>query len=85
MLNAAIASSRVVAYPRSAVLCGKRAVIVQNLRQSIDGSKWNEQSICIFTSEIVQLEARYDGIFPTDIYAMLEDMKRKLAVLHKAL
>jgi hypothetical protein len=36
-------------------------------------------------SEIAHLEARYDGIFPTGVYAMLEDMKRKLAVLHKAL
>ena len=35
-------------------------------------------------SEIAQLEARYDGIFPPGVYAVLEDLKRKLAALHKA-
>ena len=33
-LKSAIASSRVAAYPRSCVLCGTRAVIVQNQRRS---------------------------------------------------
>ncbi len=36
-------------------------------------------------SEIAQLEARYDGIFPPGVYAVLEELKRKLAALHKAL
>ena len=31
-------------------------------------------------SEIAQLEARYDGIFPPAIYAVLEDLRRQLAV-----
>jgi hypothetical protein len=36
-------------------------------------------------SEIAQLEARYDGIFPPGVYAVLEELKRKLATLRKAL
>ncbi len=36
-------------------------------------------------SEIAQLEARYDGIFPPGVYAVLEELKRKLAALDKAL
>lgn len=36
-------------------------------------------------SEIAQLEARYDGIFPPGVYAVLEELKRKLAALHKTL
>jgi hypothetical protein len=36
-------------------------------------------------SEIAQLEARYDGIFPPGVYAVIEDLRRKLAALHKAL
>jgi hypothetical protein len=34
-------------------------------------------------SEIAQLEARYDGMFPPGVYAVLEDLKRQLAALHK--
>jgi hypothetical protein len=36
-------------------------------------------------SEIAQLEARYDGMFPPGVYAVLEELKRKLAALDKAL
>lgn len=32
-------------------------------------------------SEIAQLEARYDGIFPPGVYAVLEDLRRKLAAI----
>ncbi len=32
-------------------------------------------------SEIAQLEARYDGIFPPAIYVVLVDLRRQLAVL----
>jgi hypothetical protein len=35
-------------------------------------------------SEIAQLEARYDGIFPPGVYAVLEELKRKLAALCQA-
>jgi hypothetical protein len=35
-------------------------------------------------SEIAQLEARYDGMFPPGVYAVLEELKRKLAKLHHA-
>ena len=35
-------------------------------------------------SEIAQFEARYDGMFPPGVYAVLEELKRKLAALHKA-
>jgi hypothetical protein len=36
-------------------------------------------------SEIAQLEARYDGIFPPGVNAVLEDMRRQLAKLQQAL
>ena len=36
-------------------------------------------------SEIAQLEARYDGMFPPGVYAVLEELKRKLVALDKAL
>jgi hypothetical protein len=36
-------------------------------------------------SEVAQLEARYDGIFPPGVYAVHEEMKRQLAALHKVL
>jgi len=34
-------------------------------------------------SEIAQLEARYDGLFPPAVYAVLEGLRRELAVLQK--
>jgi hypothetical protein len=36
-------------------------------------------------SEIAQLEARYDGVFPPSVYVVLERLRHELAVLHKAL
>lgn len=33
-------------------------------------------------SEIAQLEARYDGLFPPGVYAVLERLRRELAALH---
>ena len=36
-------------------------------------------------SEIAQLEARYDGMFPPGVYSVLEELKRKLAALDKTL
>jgi hypothetical protein len=36
-------------------------------------------------SEIAQLEARYDGKFPLGVYAVLEDLRRQLTELSKAL
>jgi hypothetical protein len=35
-------------------------------------------------SEIAQLEARYDGLFPPSIYAVLEEMRCQLAKLDQA-
>jgi hypothetical protein len=35
-------------------------------------------------SEIAQLEARYDGMFPPGVYAVLEKLRRQLAMLHQA-
>lgn len=32
-------------------------------------------------SEIAQLEARYDGLFPPGVYAVLEHLRRELAAL----
>ena len=34
-------------------------------------------------SEIAQLEARYDEVFPPGVYAVLEDLRRQLAALHQ--
>ena len=34
-------------------------------------------------SEIAQLEARYDGLFPPSVYAVLERLRRELAALDK--
>ncbi len=45
----------------------------------------SEVSIERLRSEIAQLEARYDGMFPPGVYAVLEELKRKLAALDKAL
>ena len=36
-------------------------------------------------SEIAHLEARYDGVFPPSVYAVLERLRRELAALHEAL
>lgn len=36
-------------------------------------------------SEIAQLEARYDGMFPPGVYSVLEELKRKLVALDKTL
>ncbi len=35
-------------------------------------------------SEIEQLEARYDGLFPPGVYAVLERLRRELAALTSA-
>ena len=34
--------------------------------------------------DIAQLEARYDGLFPPAVYAVLEGLRRELAVLQAA-
>jgi len=34
-------------------------------------------------SEIAQLEARYDGLFPPSVYAVLQGLKRELALMDK--
>ena len=34
-------------------------------------------------SDIAQLEARYDGIFPPAVYAVLESLRRELTALQK--
>lgn len=36
-------------------------------------------------SEIAQLEARYDGVFPPSVYLVLERLRWELAALNKAL
>ena len=36
-------------------------------------------------SEIAQLEARYDGLFPPGVYAVLELLKKELATLREAI
>jgi hypothetical protein len=35
-------------------------------------------------SDIAQLEARYDGLFPPAVYAVLEGLRRELAALQEA-
>ena len=35
-------------------------------------------------SEIAQLEARYDEVFPPGVYAVLEDLRRQLAAFRQA-
>lgn len=44
----------------------------------------NEIRIERLRSEIAQLEARYDGLFPPGVYAVLEGLQRKLAALDKS-
>ena len=34
-------------------------------------------------SEIAQLEARYDGLFPPGVYSVLEGLRHELVVLSK--
>jgi hypothetical protein len=34
-------------------------------------------------SEIAQLEARYDGVFPPGVYAEIEHLRRELAALQE--
>ena len=57
-------------------------------------SNWNGEMTALTTSEVLvkrlrseiaQLEARYDGMFPPGVYAVLEELKRKLAALDKTL
>jgi hypothetical protein len=43
-----------------------------------------EVSIERLRSEIAQLEARYDEVFPPGVYAVLEDLRRQLAALRQA-
>jgi hypothetical protein len=38
----------------------------------------------LLRSEIAQLEARYDGLFPPGVYVVLEQLKRELVLLEKA-
>ena len=33
-------------------------------------------------SEIAQLEARYDGLFPPGVYSVLENLRRELVALN---
>jgi hypothetical protein len=49
-------------------------------------SKLKSSKICIeqLRSEIAQLEARYDGMFPPGVYAVLEDLRRQLAIVQQA-
>jgi hypothetical protein len=35
-------------------------------------------------SEIAQLEARYDGLFPPGVYSVLESLRLELIALNKA-
>jgi hypothetical protein len=35
-------------------------------------------------SDIAQLEARYDGLFPPAVYAVLEGLRRELAALQES-
>jgi len=35
-------------------------------------------------SEIAQLEARYDGLFPPSVYAVLDRLRRELAALDQS-
>jgi hypothetical protein len=35
-------------------------------------------------SEIAQLEARYDGLFPPGVYSLLESLRQELVALDKA-
>ena len=44
----------------------------------------NEIRIARLRSEIAHLEARYDGVFPPGVYAVLEELRRKLTALHKS-
>lgn len=44
----------------------------------------SEVSIERLRSEIAQLEARYDDVFPPGVYAVLEDLRRQLAALRQA-
>jgi hypothetical protein len=34
-------------------------------------------------SEIAQLEARYDGLFPPGVYSVLESLRQELVALNK--
>ena len=45
----------------------------------------NEERMERLRSEIAQLEARYDGLFPPGVYAVLERLKRELAALDNSL
>jgi hypothetical protein len=36
-------------------------------------------------SEIAQLEARYDGLFPPGVYSVLESLRRELIALDKTI
>jgi len=51
----------------------------------MSGLKTSEVPIERLQSEIAQLEARYDGLFPPGVYAVLEELRRKLAALHKTI
>lgn len=43
-----------------------------------------EERAARLRSEIAQLEARYDGMFPPGVYAVLEKLRRELATLQIA-
>jgi len=44
----------------------------------------SEVSIERLQSEIAQLEARCDGLFPPDVDAVLDDLGRQIAALHQS-
>ena len=49
----------------------------------MSGLTFLEVQIQRLRSEIAQLEARYDGVFPLSIYAVLERLRRELSALNK--
>jgi hypothetical protein len=79
------------AWPVTAGIVGKS----QGRLRQLDPSLKRKGEVSALTSievrterlrlEIAQLEARYDGVFPPSVYAVLERLRRELAALHRAL
>jgi len=64
--------------------CYGVAVASSKLEDDMSALTSSEVPIERLQSEIAQLEARYDGVFPPGVYAVLEDLRRQLAALHQA-
>jgi hypothetical protein len=63
---------------------GRRRAVLSTDNMAVKVSTESDISADRLRSEIAQLEARYDGLFPPGVYSVLESLKQKLIALQRA-